>query len=157
MIWLRKATVFSVFRRYMNMKKMLAVGLVCMMALAPAASVNAAELPATCHIGGCNLGDCFRDADCDGICGDHYFVDENGDGICDNHCYLDADYDGICDYFVDADEDGICDHCHDHGRPVQSGSSIGSSNSTTTSTTTYYGGYSGGCHGRRGGHHRGHC
>ncbi|MDE6219616.1 MAG: hypothetical protein K2G51_04150 [Lachnospiraceae bacterium] len=138
------------------MKKMLAVGLACMMVLAPAASVSAAELPATCHIGGCNLGDCFKDTDCDGICGDHYFVDEDGDGICDLHCYLDGDCDGICDYFVDADEDGICDHCHDHGRPVQADSSVGSS-STTNSNTTYYSGHHGGCHGRRGGHHRGHC
>ena len=58
------------------MRKMLAMGLACMIALAPAASVDAAELPpATCHIGGCNLGDCFRDLDCDGVCGNHYFVD----------------------------------------------------------------------------------
>ena len=49
------------------MRKMLAMGLACMIVLAPAASVSAAELPpATCHIGGCNLGDCFRDLDCDG-------------------------------------------------------------------------------------------
>ncbi len=130
------------------MRKMLAMGLACMIVLAPAASVSAAELPpATCHIGGCNLGDCFRDLDCDGICGDHYFIDENGDGICDNHCYTDANYDGLCDYYTDADGDGICDHCHNHGRVAQ----------PSYSTGTYYGGYHGGCHGRRGGHHRGHC
>lgn len=140
------------------MKKMLAMGLACMIVLAPAVSVNAAELPpAVCHAGGCNLGDCFRDLDCDGICGDHYFVDENGDGICDNHCYTDANYDGLCDYYTDANADGICDHCHDHGRPVQSSSSIGNSNNTTSGTTTYYSGYHGGCHGGRSGHHRGHC
>lgn len=130
------------------MRKMLAMGLACMIVLAPAASVSATELPpATCHIGGCNLGDCFRDLDCDGICGDHYFIDENGDGICDNHCYTDANYDGLCDYYTDADGDGICDHCHNHGRVAQ----------PSYSTGTYYGGYHGGCHGRRGGHHRGHC
>lgn len=139
------------------MKKMLAMGIVCAVILAPAVSANAAEVPATCHIGGCNLGDCFKDTDCDGICGDHYFVDEDGDGICDNHCYLDEDADGICDHFIDADEDGICDHCHDHGKPVQSSTSVGNTTSTTNSTTTYYSGHHGGCHSRRSGHHRGHC
>lgn len=138
------------------MKKMLAMGLACMIVLTPAVSVHAAELPpATCHVGGCNLGDCFKDLDCDGICGDHYFVDQNGDGICDLHCYTDANYDGLCDFYTDANADGICDHCHDHGKPVQSnynnaGSSYG--------TGTYYSGYGhhGGCHGRSR-HHRGHC
>lgn len=139
------------------MKKMLAVGLVCMTVLAPTVSVNAAELPETCHIGGCDLGDCFRDTDCDGICGDHYFVDENGDGICDNHCYLDADCDGFCDYYTDADEDGICDHCHDHGKPVQSGTSVGNSNSAANNNTTYYGGHRESHCSRRSGHHKGHC
>lgn len=135
------------------MKKMLAMGLACLIVLTPAATVRAAELPpATCHIGGCNLGDCFRDLDYDGICGDHYFIDQNGDGICDNHCYTDANYDGLCDYYTDADGDGICDHCHNHGRPVQPAYSA-------PGYSTYYGsyGYYGGCHGRRGGHHRGHC
>ena len=132
------------------MKKMLAMGLACMIVLTPAVSVHAAELPpAICHAGGCNLGDC------DGICGDHYFIDENGDGICDLHCYTDANYDGLCDYYTDANGDGICDHCHDHGRPVQSVYY----NNAGYGTGTYYGGYGhhGGCHGSRSGHHRGHC
>ena len=134
------------------MKKMLAIGLVCAMVLAPTASVNAGEL---CHAGGCNLGDCFKDIDCDGICGDHYFVDEDGDGICDNHCYLDADLDGICDHFIDADEDGICDHCHDHGKPVQTTTTT-SGNTTNNNTTSYYSGYHGSCHSRSNGHHGRH-
>ncbi len=101
------------------MKKLLAMGLACAVMFAPAFSVNAAEEVATCHIGGCNLGECFMDTDGDGICGNHYFVDENDDGICDFHCYADVNADGICDYFVDADEDGICDHCHDHVRALR--------------------------------------
>lgn len=134
------------------MKKMLAMGVICAIVLAPAASVNAAEILETCHVSGCSLGECFMDTDCDGICGDHYFVDENGDGICDNHCYLDEDSDGICDHFVDADEDGICDHCHDHGKPVQS--SVGTGSTANYNTYNYGSGHHGRHHGRG---HRGHC
>lgn len=122
------------------MKKLLAMGLACAVMLAPAFSVNAAEEVATCHIGGCNLGECFTDTDGDGICGNHYFVDENGDGICDFHCYADVNADGVCDYFVDADEDGICDHCHEHDKPVVADTLDGAVNNTaasSTATTTY--------------------
>ena len=102
------------------MKKTLAIGLSCVMIFSAGISVMAAEIqPQTCGIGNCNVGECFMDSDCDGICGDHTFVDENGDGICDNHCYIDENADGICDHFVDDDTDGICDHCHEHGKPAQ--------------------------------------
>ena len=37
---------------------------------------------------------------------------------------MDEDADGICDHYVDEDADGICDHCHDHGKPIQSDSSV---------------------------------
>ena len=116
------------------MKKALAIGLSCFMVLSASIPVMAAEAqPQTCGIGHCNMGECFLDAD--------------GDGICDNHCYWDENEDGICDYFVDDDEDGICDHCHEHGKPAQ----------TTTycaPQTTQRRGHHGGHHGR--GHH-GHC
>lgn len=102
------------------MKKGIAAALVCLLAVSPALTAEAhhGNGNRVCGIGGCNLGECFMDADGDGICGDHSFLDENGDGICDNHCYYDGNGDSICDYFVDADEDGVCDHCHDHGKPV---------------------------------------
>ncbi len=135
------------------MKKILAAGLVCAMALTVTVHVKAEEIPATCHISGCPLGECFMDTDCDGICGNHYFVDTDGNGICDYHCYLDVNADGICDYFIDADEDGICDHCHDHGKPVQPSPSI--QPAPDNDTTYYYGGHHGRHHGYRGGrHHR---
>lgn len=133
------------------MKKALAIGLSCFMALSASVPVIAAEIqPQTCGIGHCNMGECFLDADGDGYCDNygHCFVDDNGDGVCDNHCYWDDDEDGICDYFIDDDEDGICDHCHEHGKPAQ--------------TTTYCApqatqgrSHHGGHHGR--GHHGGHC
>lgn len=100
-------------------KRILSLGFSFVMALAMAAPVYAKETPQTCHISGCNMGECFMDEDCDGICGDHAFVDEDCDGICDNHCYTDEDADGICDHFVDEDADGICDHCHEHGKLAQ--------------------------------------
>ena len=161
------------------MKKLLAMGLVCTVVFAPALSVHAAEEVETCHIGGCNLGECFMDTDGDGICGNHYFVDEDGDGICDFHCYADTNTDGICDFFVDADEDGVCDHCHDQGKPVPAGTLDGVAPSTaavpstaaatytapaptvtyTAPAVTYDSNYYYGCHGSR--HHRsshhGHC
>ncbi|MDE6917196.1 MAG: hypothetical protein K2P39_10420 [Lachnospiraceae bacterium] len=117
------------------MKKLLAMGLACAVVLAPAFSVHAAQEVQTCHIGGCNLGECFMDTDGDGICGNHYFVDENGDGICDFHCYTDVNADGVCDFFVDADEDGICDHCHDHGNPVLADTLDGATSTTVTPDT----------------------
>lgn len=128
------------------MKKLLAIGLACVLVSSSSIMALASDQIPICHIGGCAVGDCFIDADGDGICGDHCFVDENGDGICDNHCYYDTNEDGICDYFVDDDNDGICDHCHDHGKPVV----------TTRTTTTRR---SSGCHssGHHGGHHGRHC
>ena len=129
------------------MKKALAIGLSCFMALSASIPAIAAETqPQTCGIGHCNMGECFLDADGDGYCDNygHCFVDDNGDGICDNHCYWDENEDGICDYFIDDDEDGICDHCHEHGRSTQ----------TTTycaPQTTQRRGH----HGR--GHHGRHC
>lgn len=131
------------------MKKVLSIMLVSTMLFASTVSVHASEKSAVCNIGGCKLGECFMDTDCDGICGDHEFVDENMDGICDNHCYLDEDEDGICDHFIDEDEDGICDHCHDHGKVVLS-------DSKQSSGTTYHHGRH--HSGRKGGRHHGrHC
>ncbi len=161
------------------MKKLLAMGLACAVVFAPALSVHAAEEVETCHIGGCNLGECFMDTDGDGICGNHYFVDEDGDGICDFHCYTDTNTDGICDFFVDADEDGVCDHCHDHGKPVPAETTLDGAAGTaavpstaavtyaapaptvtyTAPAVTYDANYYYGCHGsrhHRSGHH-GHC
>lgn len=138
------------------MKKMLFMGLACMLAFVPTVSTYAAEeTPQTCHVSGCNMGECFVDADCDGICGDHYFIDENGDGICDNHCYLDDNSDGICDYYADADEDGICDHCHDHGKPVQS-TYVERNTQRSTATYSYSGGHHSSHHSRSSGHHNRH-
>lgn len=127
------------------MKKLLGVGLSCFVVLVSGITVFAEEAPQTCHIGGCYMGECFMDTDCDGICGDHAFVDEDGDGICDNHCYIDEDENGICDHFIDDDEDGICDHCHEHGKPVRVNNSR-----TTQRGSSHHGGH------HRGGHH-GHC
>ena len=128
------------------MKKTL-VGLSCVMALCAGISVTAAEVqPQTCEIGNCNVGECFMDSDCDGICGDHNFVDEDGDGICDNHCYIDADADGVCDHFVDDDTDGICDHCHEHGKAAQT-------DCTPRTTTPRTSSHHGNSHHGRSGHH----
>lgn len=139
------------------MKKVLTAGLVCTMLFASTMSVNATETPATCRIGGCSLGECFMDTDCDGICGDRNFVDENNDGICDNHCYLDENEDGICDHYVDEDADSICDHCHDHGKPVQSGSSV--KKSQNSGTANHHSGHHGKHHSskKNSRHHKGHC
>ena len=132
------------------MKKTL-VGLSCVMVLCAGISVSAAEAqPQTCEIGNCNVGECFMDSDCDGICGDHIFVDEDGDGICDNHCYIDADADGICDHFVDDNVDGICDHCHEHGKTAQTDCTP----RTTTPRTSSH--HSSSHHGRSGHHGRCH-
>lgn len=134
------------------MKKTLVIGLSCVMALSAAIPAMAAEIqPQTCGIGNCNVGECFMDSDCDGICGDHNFVDENGDGICDNHCYIDANADGICDHFIDDDTDGICDHCHEHGKPVQTAAYCAPQNNNTTQRSSHHGSSH---HGR--GHHGGH-
>lgn len=139
------------------MRKVMTAALVCMMLFAQATSVHAAEISETCYVGGCKLGECFMDTDCDGICGDHYFVDENKDGICDNHCYLDENEDGICDHFVDENADGVCDHCHDHGKPVQSDSGVGKAQNSDI--TDYRRGHHGRHHSSRrsGRHHSGHC
>lgn len=135
------------------MKKILAMILICTMLFAFTTCAYASEKSAVCQIGGCKLGECFMDTDCDGICGDHDFVDEDKDGICDNHCYLDEDEDGICDHFLDEDGDGICDHCHDHGKAVLSDSKQNSG------TSYHHGGHHGRHHsGRKGGRHHGrHC
>lgn len=110
------------------MKKIFAIGISAFLVISATATVFASEAvpfaeetQSTCSIGNCNAGECFLDADNDGICDhyDHCFLDENGDGICDNHCYIDENTDGICDYFIDADNDGICDHCHEHDKPKQ--------------------------------------
>lgn len=131
------------------MKKMLVIGLSCFITFSAAVPVMAAETqPQTCGIGNCNVGECFMDNDCDGICGDHVFVDENNDGICDNHCYMDANADGICDYFTDSDADGICDHCHEHGKPQQTTDCTPKSTQGKSHHSSHHG---------RGGHHRGHC
>ena len=139
------------------MKKILTATLVCSMLFASTMSVDAAGTPETCHIGGCNLGECFMDTDCDGICGDHDFVDEDNDGICDNHCYLDENADGICDHYVDEDADGICDHCHDHGKPIQSDSSV--KKAQNSGTTAHHNGRHGKHHSSKKSsrHHKGHC
>ncbi|MCM1183921.1 MAG: hypothetical protein NC337_11165 [Roseburia sp.] len=136
-------------------KKLLGVSLSCVMANAMALTmvftlpVCAEEAPRTCHVGGCDMGQCFTDEDCDGICGDHAFVDEDCDGICDNHCYMDEDCDGVCDYFIDEDADGICDHCHEHGRPAQTAGTTADKPSVSRSRGHH------GSHHR--GSHRGHC
>lgn len=130
------------------MKKALVIGLSCVMVFSAAIPVMAAETqPQTCGIGNCNIGECFMDNDCDGICGDHTFVDENGDGICDNHCYIDDNADGVCDHYIDDDADGICDHCHEHGKPAQT--------TTYCAPNTQRRSHHRGHHGR--GHHGGHC
>lgn len=125
------------------MKKMLLSGIACFVALSVVLPAEAAQIQPTCSIGGCNAGDCFMDADGDGMCGDHCFLDENGDGICDNHCYTDEDENGVCDFFTDEDSDGICDHCHEHGKTVK--------NTQSAARST-------GCHGsnQRRGHHGRH-
>lgn len=124
------------------MKKLLITGIVCSMVLSAPISAAAAEIQPTCSIGGCHVGECFMNADADGMCGDHCFTDEDGDGVCDNHCYIDEDNDGICDHYIDDDSDGVCDHCHEHGKPVQK--AVRSRRSGHHS-------------GRGSGHHGGHC
>lgn len=124
------------------MKKLLITGIVCSMVLTTPICATAAQ--PVCGIGGCNVGECFMDADGDGMCGDHCFTDADGDGVCDNHCYIDEDNDGICDHFVDDDEDGICDHCHEHGKPAR----------VVRSRRTGGGGHHSG---RHSGHHGRHC
>ena len=124
------------------MKKLVITGIDCSMVLSAPISAAAAEIQPTCSIGGCHVGECFMNADADGMCGDHCFTDEDGDGVCDNHCYIDEDNDGICDHYIDDDSDGVCDHCHEHGKPVQK--AVRSRRSGHHS-------------GRGSGHHGGHC
>lgn len=124
------------------MKRLCIMGIICSVMLSTPVVVTAAE--PTCSIGNCNIGECFMDADGDGMCDSHCFIDENDDGICDNHCYMDEDGDGVCDHFTDEDSDGICDHCHEHGKPVK----------TVRSRRTGYGRHH---TSRHSGHHKGHC
>lgn len=136
------------------MKKMLLMGLSSFVIFA-AIPVFAAEAQPVCGIGNCNVGECFMDSDCDGICGDHVFTDENGDGICDYHCYTDENADSVCDYFIDSDADGVCDHCHEHGKPQQT--YCAPQNQQNQNMQQQNSGHHGSSHHGRSGHHRGHC